>query len=423
MPTPSSENTPEPKPECATPPSPETVEQNEVAAEADEILDEVFAEPDQAAKELEKTAGFVPETPTEQSIAHKDGEDGRTGLVPCPACDTRLEPWQVTCHLCGETLLHDPIPVVVAADPLQSSVDLKSSYSDWLNRGVEALEKQMYGEAQACFLEALTRVRGMDKAVSKEIEVRKHLAVSLERQDKRAEATEQYLILSTLSRRAHDQFEALARKLSMSTMDLMARIDKTADFKPPDRGEIKLVPLYCGFCKQLLVEAEVYGFRNAKSSRVRCFCGYEGPPLVRRDAKHIRALRDAPVMRSHKSKLIQAASDVVSDGRKSGTAILLAVLLGGVGAHRFYLGERAYGLAYLALCWTGIPWIVAIFEAINYSQMSRVTFNLMYNIESIISRLPTDDTEEPQGHSEVFSMEITEDPEDFIDEFSAVRRG
>ncbi len=51
--------------------------------------------------------------------------------------------------------------------------------------------------------------------------------------------------------------------------------------------------------------------------------------------------------------------------RKSETAgFFLALLLGGLGVHQFYLGRMKMGLRYLAFCWTLIPAIVSIFEAV-----------------------------------------------------------
>ncbi len=44
-----------------------------------------------------------------------------------------------------------------------------------------------------------------------------------------------------------------------------------------------------------------------------------------------------------------------------GTALLLT-LLGGLGLHRFYLGQVGLGVLYLVFCWTYIPAIVAVFE-------------------------------------------------------------
>lgn len=44
--------------------------------------------------------------------------------------------------------------------------------------------------------------------------------------------------------------------------------------------------------------------------------------------------------------------------------VLLALLLGGLGIHRFYLGDVLLGIVYLLFCWTFIPSIIALVEAI-----------------------------------------------------------
>ena len=44
------------------------------------------------------------------------------------------------------------------------------------------------------------------------------------------------------------------------------------------------------------------------------------------------------------------------------TGLLLALFLGGVGGHRFYLGQAGLGVAYLLFCWTLIPAIIAFVE-------------------------------------------------------------
>ena len=45
------------------------------------------------------------------------------------------------------------------------------------------------------------------------------------------------------------------------------------------------------------------------------------------------------------------------------TAVLLAVFLGGLGVHRFYMGDVGWGVLYLLFSWTWIPLIVALLEA------------------------------------------------------------
>ncbi|MGC8551014.1 MAG: TM2 domain-containing protein [Acidobacteriaceae bacterium] len=41
---------------------------------------------------------------------------------------------------------------------------------------------------------------------------------------------------------------------------------------------------------------------------------------------------------------------------------LFALLVGGLGLHRFYLGETGWGILYLLFCWTGIPTLVGFIE-------------------------------------------------------------
>ena len=44
------------------------------------------------------------------------------------------------------------------------------------------------------------------------------------------------------------------------------------------------------------------------------------------------------------------------------TALLLTLLLGGVGAHRYYMGQIGLGLVYTLFSWTFIPGIIALVE-------------------------------------------------------------
>lgn len=48
-----------------------------------------------------------------------------------------------------------------------------------------------------------------------------------------------------------------------------------------------------------------------------------------------------------------------------GLYIILALFLGGVGIHKFYAGKFFQGFLYLALCWTGIPLVLSLFDTIG----------------------------------------------------------
>lgn len=72
-------------------------------------------------------------------------------------------------------------------------------------------------------------------------------------------------------------------------------------------------------------------------------------------------------------------ADVVPASSKSRVvAIVLALLLGGIGAHKFYLGRIGMGILYLVFVWTFIPAIVALVEAIIYITMSDQAFAKKY---------------------------------------------
>ena len=64
---------------------------------------------------------------------------------------------------------------------------------------------------------------------------------------------------------------------------------------------------------------------------------------------------------------LEQLKNMKEDSKKPSLTVylLLALFLGGIGAHDFYVGKPVKGLIKLAFCWTGIPTIVSLFNIIG----------------------------------------------------------
>lgn len=65
--------------------------------------------------------------------------------------------------------------------------------------------------------------------------------------------------------------------------------------------------------------------------------------------------------------------------RSRTVAAVTAFFLGGVGAHRFYVGNPLSGVVYLVFAWTFIPSLLGMFEGIRYALMSDDEFRARYS--------------------------------------------
>jgi TM2 domain-containing membrane protein YozV len=65
-------------------------------------------------------------------------------------------------------------------------------------------------------------------------------------------------------------------------------------------------------------------------------------------------------------------------GKSKITATLLAIFLGGIGIHKFYLGQVGWGILYMIFCWTWIPMIIGFIEGLMYLTMSGKDFAEKY---------------------------------------------
>ena len=62
-------------------------------------------------------------------------------------------------------------------------------------------------------------------------------------------------------------------------------------------------------------------------------------------------------------------------------AALLAILLGGLGIHKFYLHKPLQGVLYILFCWTFIPTIISFIEGVVYLCISESKFQKCYNTD------------------------------------------
>ena len=57
------------------------------------------------------------------------------------------------------------------------------------------------------------------------------------------------------------------------------------------------------------------------------------------------------------------------------TAAILALLLGGLGIHKFYTGAWGWGIVYIVFIWTYLPLLFSLIEGIRYLVISDAEFN------------------------------------------------
>lgn len=75
---------------------------------------------------------------------------------------------------------------------------------------------------------------------------------------------------------------------------------------------------------------------------------------------------------------------VAPNGKSKLAAALFALLLGGVGIHKFYLGRIGWGIVYLLFSWTFIPALIGFIEGIVLLVMSERDFIAKYGYDLTI---------------------------------------
>ncbi len=78
-------------------------------------------------------------------------------------------------------------------------------------------------------------------------------------------------------------------------------------------------------------------------------------------------------------KVVEKQQPIVVTAPKSRSlAIVLALFLGGLGIHKFYVNQPGWGFLYLIFCWTFIPAILGLIEAIAWLSTSEKSFQAQY---------------------------------------------
>ncbi|WP_366185682.1 tellurite resistance TerB C-terminal domain-containing protein [Flavobacterium ovatum] len=63
------------------------------------------------------------------------------------------------------------------------------------------------------------------------------------------------------------------------------------------------------------------------------------------------------------------------------TASIFALFFGGIGIHRFYLGQTVKGVLSILFCWTYIPLLIGIIDSLIFITISDEKFNFKYNTQ------------------------------------------
>jgi TM2 domain-containing membrane protein YozV len=83
-------------------------------------------------------------------------------------------------------------------------------------------------------------------------------------------------------------------------------------------------------------------------------------------------------------------SQYVNAKKDRTVALLLTLFLGGLGAHRFYMGQVGLGIVYLVFCWTLVPAMIAFVELfLIFGRVDRHNQALAFELAQKVKLLAT----------------------------------
>ena len=129
----------------------------------------------------------------------------------------------------------------------------------------------------------------------------------------------------------------------------------------------------CAFCGETI---------KAKALKCR-YCGEILDPVLRAAEEAKRHVGSQGPVIVHNNVSTSSSASVGGVGSAGGTkskstAALLALFLGGIGIHKFYLGQWIQGILYLGFCWTFVPAIISFLEFFVYAFSSKESFARKY---------------------------------------------
>jgi TM2 domain-containing membrane protein YozV len=126
-------------------------------------------------------------------------------------------------------------------------------------------------------------------------------------------------------------------------------------------------------------------------AHVRCPYCAEVISAAAKKCKHCGEFLDPTLRQARLPNPGPAGLSVASNGKTKVAAGLFAIFLGGIGVHKFYLGQVGQGIVYILFCWTFIPSFIGLIEGIIYLMMSDQAFAEKYGMATPLEPIrPTD---------------------------------
>lgn len=82
--------------------------------------------------------------------------------------------------------------------------------------------------------------------------------------------------------------------------------------------------------------------------------------------------------RQRSMPVLDQTNRALTSGKSRTIAVVLALVLGGLGVHKFYMGRIGMGLLYILFSITGIPSLIGIIEGVRYAMMDDEEFERRY---------------------------------------------